>query len=331
MKQLFLIAILSLIIPSSYSQGKKTDYSKFVKKGDSLYKLNDYKKSADAYSEAFKRNNWKATPGDRYNAACIWALANQPDSAFFHLNRIVEKANYSNYDHIKTDTDLNSLHNDKRWNPLLEGVLKNKEKAEANINKPLARKLDSIYNEDQTYRHEVIELQKKYGQKSKEVSSLWEKIEKIDSLNHIKVTTILDKYGWLGTDVVGQKGNSALFLVIQHSDLKTQEKYLPMMKDAVKNGKANGQNLALLEDRILIRNGKKQIYGSQIGTHPETNESYVLPLENPDEVDNRRASVGLSSLEDYVQNWEMKWNVEQYKKDLPKYEEIEKKKKLNSK
>lgn len=326
MKKIILLAFLIGIIPIANSQSNKADHAKFIKKADSLYQLKDYKNSANAYTNAFKSNGWAGSPSDRYNAACSWALANQPDSSFFHLNHIATKAKYSDYSHITTDTDLNSLHNDKRWNPLLQLIKQNKETLEAKLDKPLAAKLDSIYSEDQKYRHEIIAMQKKYGAESKEVLLLWDKIEKIDSSNHAKVTAILDKYGWLGADVAGQKGNTALFLVIQHADLKTQEKYLPMMRDAVKNGKANGSNLALLEDRILIRNGKKQIYGSQIGTNPETKENYVMPLENPEEVDERRNAVGLGPLAVYVTNWNIKWDAVQYKKDLPKYEEIEKKK-----
>jgi hypothetical protein len=67
----------------------------------------------------------------------------------------------------------------------------------------------------------------------------------------------LDKYGWLGADVVGARGSITLFLVIQHANLKTQQKYLPLVKEAEKNGKIQGTNLAFLEDRIAIGEGKK--------------------------------------------------------------------------
>jgi hypothetical protein len=112
-----------------------------------------------------------------------------------------------------------------------------------------------------------------------------------------------------------------LFLVIQHADQKTQEKYLPMMRAAVKNGKAQGSSLALLEDRVALGQGKRQIYGSQIGRDPDTQLYYVSPLEDPDNVDKRRAEVGLGTLAEYVNRWQIKWDVEQYKKDLPKLEE----------
>ncbi|HRD07693.1 MAG TPA: hypothetical protein PK037_09010 [Saprospiraceae bacterium] len=287
---------------------------------DSLYNAGDYLNSGKAYSKAFEANGWKGMSNDRYNAACAWALAGVADSAFFQLNRIAQRANYTNYGHITTDPDLKSLYNDTRWKPLLEIILQNKEKAEVNLNKPLAAKLDSIYVEDQQYRQQIGEIEKKYGWESKEMKAHWKIIQEKDSINLIKVSSILGQYGWLGADVVGEQGNTTLFLVIQHADQLTQEKYLPMMRDAVKNGKAKGSSLALLEDRVALRQGKRQIYGSQIGRDETTNLYFVSPLEDPDNVDKRRAEVGLGPLADYVSNWNIKWDVEQYKKDLPALE-----------
>jgi hypothetical protein len=89
-----------------------------------------------------------------------------------------------------------------------------------------------------------------------------------------------------------------------------------MMREAVRNGKAQGSSLALLEDRVALGQGKRQIYGSQISTDMATKLYYVRPLEDPDNVDERRKSVGLQPLAEYVKQWQIKWDVEQYKKDL---------------
>ncbi len=302
-------------------------YNKLVHQADSLYASGDYKNSALTYSAAFKANDWKATSNDRYNAACSWALSGQPDSAFFNLNRVATLMDYRNYAHITADTDLNSLHKDKRWEPLIAVIKANKEKAEAHLNKPLVAQLDSIYTEDQQYRMQIDAIEKKYGWESPEMKAHWELINMKDSVNLIKVMAILDKYGWLGPEVVGQQGNITLFLVIQHSDIAVQEKYLPMMREAVKNGKAQGSNLALLEDRVALRQGKRQLYGSQIAKDAGSEAYYISPLEDPDNVDKRRAEVGLPPLADYVMRWNIKWDVEQYKKDLPGIEEREKAKK----
>jgi hypothetical protein len=106
--------------------------------------------------------------------------------------------------------------------------------------------------------------------------------------------------------------------------LETQKKYLPMMKDAVIKGNANPVSLALLIDRIEIREGRKQIYGSQIGTNPDNKTQYVLPLIDPDHVDERRKEVGLGLMSDYVKNWNLIWDVEKYKSELPELEKLNK-------
>lgn len=323
MKQSIMFLFLATSITLAIGQNNYQKYDSFVKRADSLYQLKDYKSSALAYSEAFKSIGWIGTYKDRYNAACSWALAGVADSAFFQLNRIAPK-NFIDYGQITTDQDLKSLHEDKRWKPLLEVIKQNKDKAEANLNKPLVVQLDSIHIEDQKYRQQIDTIEKKYGWESKEMKSLWKVIGEKDSINLIKVKNILDKYGWLGTEVIGERGTQTLFLVIQHADQATREKYLPMMREAVKNGKASGSNLALLEDRVALEQGKKQIYGSQIGRDKETGKPYILPLEDPDNVDKRRAEVGLQPLSEYVSHWQIKWNVEQYKKDLRSIEAKEK-------
>jgi len=304
----FLIIFLSALSLQAQAQ---TDYYALVNKADSLYTAKDYKKSAHTYSKAFEANGWKALPNDRYNAACSWALLGNSDSAFFQLERIATKSNYTNYDHIVQDTDLNSLHGDKRWQPLLDLIKQNKQKAEANLNKPLAARLDSIYITDQEHRSKIGSFEKQYGWESKEMKALLNDMRTTDSVNLIEVTKILDKYGWLGADVVGQRGSITLFLVIQHSDQKKQEKYLPMMREAVKKGNADAANLALLEDRVALAQGKKQIYGSQIHRDPQTGKYFVAPIEDEPNVNKRREAVGLGPLEEYARHWNIDYKVPQ--------------------
>jgi hypothetical protein len=146
-----------------------------------------------------------------------------------------------------------------------------------------------------------------------------------DSVHLIYVKKILDEKGWLGPDKIGIQGNRTLWLVIQHSELAVQEKYLPMMREAVENRKAFASNLALLEDRVAIRQGKKQMYGSQLGYDSLTGAVYPLPLIDPDNVDKRRSDVGLDSLQEYLSGYDATWDLEAYKKKLPEYEAKQKK------
>ena len=187
--------------------------------------------------------------------------------------------------------------------------------------------LDSIHVEDQKYRQKIETIADKFGWESKEMSKNWKLISETDSSNLIVVNQILNEYGWLSADQIGEKANSTLFLVIQHSDQETQEKYLPMMRNAVKEGNASASSLALLEDRIALGNGELQIYGSQVGKDPRIEEVYVLPLMEPEKVNERRASVGLGTIEDNLSRWDLEWDVEEYKRKLPKYIEIQKSRK----
>lgn len=292
-------------------------YQKLTEEAMSHYDKGEFKTAAELFSSAFAIKGDMSQMEDHYNAARSWALANVADSAFYHLDLVVNKGGYSNYNHFVSDNDLTSLGKDKRWGVLRDKVMLNKEALEVNLDRALVARLDSIYLDDQRYRKELDAVADKHGWDSQEVQFLRSTIKEKDSINLVKVKKILDERGWLGKGIIGGQGNTTLFLVIQHADIATQRKYLPMMREAVKNGNANASNLALLEDRVALGIGKKQIYGSQIGRNEETGENYVLPLEDPDNVDARRASVGLGSLQNYVSRWKITWDLEDYKQKLP--------------
>ena len=130
---------------------------------------------------------------------------------------------------------------------------------------------------------------------------------KQDQANLKYVSKILDKYGWISYDTIGFKAHQTLFLVIQHADSTTQEKYLPLLKQAVKDNRAFAHDLALLEDRVLIKRGSKQIYGSQIQCDSTGKKCWILPIEDEINVDKRRAEVGLQPLAEYVKTWNIEY------------------------
>lgn len=313
------LALFATIL-TSYGQ----NYDDLIKKADSCYEAKNYKVSTNYFEKAIKSK--PESKKNFYNAACAASLANDKKNSLKWLEIAINNG-FDNLNHIKTDSDLDNVRKEKKFNKIITKLQKKTELIEANYDKPLQKELLEIFKEDQEIRNQYISAQKKYGYQGKEMDSLGKIMTLKDSLNLKKIVKILDEKGWVGKDKVGGQANQTLFLVIQHSDLKIQQKYLPMMKDAVKKGNANSSSLALLEDRIALREGKKQIYGSQIGTNPTTKKQYVLPLEDPDNVDKRRTEVGLGTLADYVKNWNIVWNIEQYKKDLPEIEEMSKPKK----
>jgi hypothetical protein len=315
-KRIGLLSAAFLFTTVLFCQEKKS-YSKLLEEARQLFDRKEYFEAGMKYAEVFRAEGNKGTLEERYSSACAWALANYPDSSFVQLFIIVRKGKYTNLEQFTGDADLNSLHPDKRWNEVLEIIKENKINLDKTLDKRLAAILDTVYKDDQNYRLQLDSLVNKSGYESAEFKALSKLSVEKDSVNLIKVEKILDERGWLGPDIVGQDGNTTLFLVIQHAGLKTQEKYLPMIRDAVSKGNAYPAHLAMLEDRVAIRQGRRQIYGSQIGQDPTTGEYYVAPLEDPDNVDKRREPAGLGKMEDYVSNWGLTWDVEAYKKQLP--------------
>jgi hypothetical protein len=69
---------------------------------------------------------------------------------------------------------------------------------------------------------------------------------------------------------------------------------------AVTVGEASPTDLAYLTDRVLLASGKLQTYGTQITARD--GRFVACRLRNPETVDDRRASVGLGSLETYLRS-----------------------------
>lgn len=316
----FRIILLVALLFTGSAVFAQTAYQSLASRADSLYKARQFAASADGYAEAFKIQ--KKDKHDLYNAACSFALAGRTQEAIGLLKGAI-KNGFDNYAHIKQDTDLKSLHPTKEWQQLMAGLTRREQKIEAGYNQPVKQELEEIIKTDQGLRYQQIAAHKQYGYHSRPADSLGRLMMHHDSINIAKVSRILDRYGWLSKDKVGETGNGALFLVLQHAGLKTQQKYLPLMRKAVKKGHARASSLALLEDRVALGEGRHQTYGSQVMAGNTPDENYVRPLADPDHVDERRASVGLQPLAEYVKQWNITWDPEAYKKQLPAIEKRE--------
>ena len=180
----------------------------------------------------------------------------------------------------------------------------------AQVNQSLRSELLKMQNDDQKYRGEVVKIREMSltaDEKQKRVSALMEKQERLDKRNLKRLAQIIDKYGWPGRTLVGREAGLTAFLIIQHADLEDQKKYFPMLKEAVRRGEANQDYAALLEDRILMREGKKQIYGSQLHFNQVTKQLELWPIEDEENVDARRDSVGLEPLAEYVKRFGLEY------------------------
>lgn len=125
----------------------------------------------------------------------------------------------------------------------------------------ISKILEDVYKTDQDPRLALDSIGVRFGYGSAEMMKHWKKMNETDSLNAITISHIIDTYGWLSASQTSEKANSTLFLVIQHSNIKLREKYLPVLKTAVEQGKAQAKDYAYMLDRSLMDRGKFQIYG----------------------------------------------------------------------
>ena len=175
---------------------------------------------------------------------------------------------------------------------------------EVSLSKPidstLIKKIELLGTKDQTLRLMLPEVASKFGSGSEEEKYFWSLINEQDSINEKEIIGILGKFGWLGKSKIGDNANQSLWLVIQHAPLELQEKYLPLLKKSVAEKESEGWHLAFLEDRILMRNNKDQLYGSQAKWDKELGKMKIHDIEDVENVNKRREELGLESLEEYA-------------------------------
>ncbi len=128
------------------------------------------------------------------------------------------------------------------------------------------------------------------------------KYAKEDHRNQELVISIIEKCGMPTLNEVTQKHMTAIWLGLQHTTKKHRKKYFPQIEEAVKNGDLSKQQYALMKDRILMDEGKPQIYGSQI------KNGKLYKLENPETVNERRKKMGMKTIENYLKYFDIQFN-----------------------
>ncbi|MCL5090757.1 MAG: hypothetical protein M1514_01970 [Patescibacteria group bacterium] len=127
------------------------------------------------------------------------------------------------------------------------------------------------------------------GIKDQEMRTAFRVDQKIDKENTQELKEIIKKIGWPTISKVGPIASWAAWLIAQHADHdpEFQKECLSLIEDCYQKGDVNPLNLAYLTDRVAVNFGQKQIYGTQW----KNNE--VKPIENPENLDQRRQKMGL--------------------------------------
>lgn len=128
-----------------------------------------------------------------------------------------------------------------------------------------------------------------------------EKMAAVDAAHLPQIKRIVAEHDGLPSAAqVGGDGVAAAWLLVQHADRDPafQAEVLAKLAPQVERGEIAARNMAMLTDRVLIAQGKPQRYGTQLVANQGHWEP--KPIEDPQQVDARRASVGDMPLSDYL-------------------------------
>ncbi|MFF3326937.1 DUF6624 domain-containing protein [Streptomyces sp. NPDC002889] len=126
-------------------------------------------------------------------------------------------------------------------------------------------------------------------------------LSEIDTDNTAWLKSVVAEHGWPGNTLVGDQGTDDAWLLVQHADRdpEFQRQALELLKAAVEAEDAPARHLAYLTDRVLVAEGKPQLYGTQYTD--EGNSLQLQPVRDPEHLDERRAAMGLDTAAAYDQ------------------------------
>ena len=162
--------------------------------------------------------------------------------------------------------------------------------------KQLAHTYSAMLKDDQALRGRYIKIlrQENRGDRvdAKEKDRLEATIFNTDTANQEKLDQLILECGWPGKLDVNRATFSA-FIIIQHAPLDYQLKYFERVKAANLRGEIPSDKFAWLVDRILVEQGKPQLYGTEF----DYGSNEVAPIADLANLDRRRAAMGLPPMD----------------------------------
>jgi hypothetical protein len=219
------------------------------------------------------------------------------DAAFRDLDRAIDQGFLE--PRLLADSAFNPLRADPRWTPIQTKF----NRKVAALNQALRAEILQLAKQDQLNRQDFTALMKKLAAKTPQGDTAFRVFNSADSAIQSHLLAIIREHGWPTRTMVADNGAHAAWLVVQHMPIDDQTRLLPRLQAAVAAGEAQPGDGAMLQDRVLTRSKKPQIYGSQLSISPTGGAPTLDPIENEACVDVRRKSVGLEPLAEYLKRF----------------------------
>lgn len=114
-----------------------------------------------------------------------------------------------------------------------------------------------------------------------------------DATHNPRIHRIIDKYGYPTSKLIGKKGMLYFFVLIDHQDYD-----IDLQKACLEKCDFSKKLQANLIDRILVHEGKKQVYGTLFKRDTKNNRIISQPISDKKDLDKKRKMMGLRPLQD---------------------------------
>lgn len=114
------------------------------------------------------------------------------------------------------------------------------------------------------------------------------------------IEDVLQDYHWIDRDQFGDVYADHAWIMVQHADdyPDFQAEVLGRMRTLLESGNLRRRHYAYLHDRVAVNRDNPQYYGTQPTWECEDGQLSLAPLEDPENVNERRAAMGLNSVEE---------------------------------
>jgi len=237
---------------------------------------------------------------DYYKLARLYSRVGEPDSAIVYLMRSMELG-YADLN-ILVDPDLANMV--KYENEIREGWCK----IHPNGNFDYALDLVKLEYADQSTRSVLFQYFDQFGRESDEYKQQFELMRTSDSLNIAQLESLIERNGWPAESKVGEFPLNSAFTLLLHAGPDVKKTYLPHIEKSVADGELPKRAFAYFIDKMKTSAGENQIYGTQITWNETTGNYELYPVEEEEQLNERRREMGLDSVETYLRHMYKMYN-----------------------
>lgn len=244
MRQRFLVSIVCALVFTLPASSQTSE--ELFDQGAAAYESSDWPRCATLFGSAGEAAAQERLAARAFFAAAACsAVAGQKETAFGFLEKASARG-YKDLDRATGNSEIQALHDDPRWEAFLQGVEARQTEHEKKNNAELTR----LYKEDQGDRSGSME------------NADWAAISARDAARQERVSQILASGGAKSADDYYHAA-----MVFQHGD--TDEEIARAHELSLKAAELDPAHptarwlAAASKDRLLVRQGKPQLYGTQ--------------------------------------------------------------------